>query len=175
MIPKRDYGVKEAIWGAFFSAEVGVRKGRLCFSVAGPSCPCQGWSRGLWRAWSKGRTSGHLKCWSPCPQTLLRKGLMLGLVPFSSFISTEEWLELCDLFHQHSWLKLNCRVQVKNELKPFLEAHSAILTSIPYQEGNRRGTPFNRMCTWGENRRRLHELQEGTRDPKMHKLCPQGA
>ena len=53
-------------------------------------------------------------------------------MPFSSFISTEEWFELCDLFHQHSWLKLNCRVQVKKELKPFLKA---TMMNIAYQEG----------------------------------------
>lgn len=84
----------KAIWGTFLSAEVGVGKENLCFFIAGPSCPCAGWNRGFWQAWSKGRNHGYLKCWSPCPQTLLTKGLIFGLVPFSSFISTEEWFEL---------------------------------------------------------------------------------
>lgn len=110
----------------------------------------------LWWAWSKGRTSGHLKCWSLCPQTPLRKGLIFGLVPFCSFISTEEWLELCNLLHQHSWLKLNCSVQVKNELKPFLKA---TLMSIPCQEGKERETPLHRMCIWKASRRSFHELE----------------
>lgn len=84
----------KAIWGTFLSAEVGVGKENLCFFIAGPSCPCAVWNRGFWQAWSKGRNHGYLKCWSPCPQTLLTKGLIFGLVPFSSFISTEEWFEL---------------------------------------------------------------------------------
>ena len=121
----------KVIWGAFLSSEVGIGKEQLSFFIAGPSCSCAGYHRGSWQAWSKGRTRGHLKCWSPCPQTLLRKGLIFGPVPFSSFISTEEWFEPCDLFHQHSWLKLNCRVQVKKKLKPFLKA---IMMNIAYQE-----------------------------------------
>lgn len=137
-VDPQNYGCRKrllknkAIWRAFLSAEVGVGKEHLCFFIAGPSCPCSGWNRGFWQAWSKGRNHGHLKCWSPCPQTLLTKGLIFGLVPFSSFISTEEWFELFDLFHQHSWLKLNCRVQVKKELKPFLKA---IMMNIACQEG----------------------------------------
>lgn len=111
------------------------------FSYSKSLMPCESLRRGMWRDWRKGRTSGHLTCWSPCPQTLLTKGPIFGLLPFSSFISTEEWLELSDLFHQHLRLKLNCRVLVKNELKPFLKSHSAILMSIFYQEGRREKFP----------------------------------
>ena len=127
--------------GLCLVAELGVRKGQLGFPAAGPSCSREGWRRGLGRAWSKGKTSGHLQCRSPCPQTPLRKGSIFGFLPFSSFISTEEWLELCDLFHQHLRLKLNCGVLEKNELKPFLKARSAILMRIFYQEGRREKLP----------------------------------
>lgn len=139
---------------------------------ARPTCSCEGLTQWLGRAWSKRKTSGHLKCRSPCHQTLLRKGLIAGLVPFSSFTSTEEWLELCDLFHQHLRLKSHCRVLVRNELKPFLKTHSAILMSISDQEGKEREILLKRMCIWKGNKN-LHQLHM-MQDPKMNKLCSQG-
>lgn len=116
------------------------------------ACLQQGLTRWLGRAWSKRRTSGHSKHRSPCLQTLCRKGLILGIVPFSSFASTEEGLELCDLFHQHLRLKSHCRVLVRTNSSPFSRA-TQLSWWVSLTRKGRRGKSSWRGCASGREMR----------------------
>lgn len=129
-----------------------------------------GGEKGTGKDLEQGNDSGTWSAQVHVPRHYLERALVLAVCPsFSSFISTEEWLELHDLFHQHLSLKLNCRVLVKNKLKPFRKTHSAVLMSIFSQGGEEREIHWSRMCIWKENKS-VHELQV-IQDLKINKLC----